>query len=658
MPRLSLPAFLPRLPLLVAGLMVAFWTLLRVGLLFWTGIDQVPAVLWPRIFLFGLWFDLAVAAALLAPVCLYEALLPERWRGHRVHRALRFVWLTLSVGVLLFGVASEITFWQEFSTRFNFIAVDYLIYSREVIGNIRQSYPVGLILAGLGALSLGVTWSLRRRLAWADATGYRWRGRLALVAAGLALPVALLYLANVDQMDGSGNAYADELSGNGLFSLAAAMCRNELDYDRFYATMPQEQADAVLARLGVERAPLGEAAPAASATPAVAEVDEGPEDVTPFRARPRNVVLITVESLSAGYVGVYGPRELYRGLTPELDRLAGAGVLFDQVYATGTRTVRGLEALSLGTPPVPGQAIVRRLNNDNLTTVGGILARQGYSSLFIYGGYGYFDNMNAYYAANGYRVIDRTDIPRADVKFENVWGVADEVLFDHTLKVLDGEQRAGKPFFAQIMTTSNHRPFTYPDGRIDIKSPGNREGGVKYTDYAIGKFLRDARSRPWFKDTLFVIIADHCASVAGKSRLPVEGYHIPMIFYAPELLPPGRVRERVSQIDVAPTLLEVLGKVGDNHFFGRSLFEPGPPPQRAFISNYQELGYYKGDILTVLLPRQRVEAYHIDPASRAATPIEVDAALRDEAVAYYQTAARAFKRGALRDRGAPLPPTR
>jgi phosphoglycerol transferase MdoB-like AlkP superfamily enzyme len=159
--------------------------------------------------------------------------------------------------------------------------------------------------------------------------------------------------------------------------------------------------------------------------------------------------------------------------------------------------------------------------------------------------------------------------------FENVWGVADEVLYANALQALNGKAAAGKPFFAQIMTTSNHRPYTYPDGRIDIPSPGGRRGGVKYTDWAIGEFIREAKQQPWFSDTLFVFVADHCAAVAGRTRLPVAKYRIPLIFYAPHMLQPGEYTQRMSQIDLAPTLIEVLGKNGDDHFFGRSFFESG-----------------------------------------------------------------------------------
>jgi phosphoglycerol transferase MdoB-like AlkP superfamily enzyme len=257
--------------------------------------------------------------------------------------------------------------------------------------------------------------------------------------------------------------------------------------------------------------------------------------------------------------------------------------------------------------------------------------------------------MNAYFEANDYKVVDRTDFPKESVPFENAWGVADEALFDNVLRVLDGPSSQNKRFFAQIMTTSNHRPFTYPDGRIDIASPGGRKGAVKYTDFAIGRFIDQARAKPWFNDTLFVIVADHCAAVAGKTKLPVARYRIPLIFYAPDMLKPGVFSKMVSQIDIPPTLLDLLAAKGDDYFFGDSIFENEARVRRSLISNYQELGYYKNDLLTVLLPKQKAQAFRIDPVTYAASRAELDPVLLKETIAYYQTAARAFKRDALKN---------
>lgn len=628
-------------PLLLALLALGSWLLLRVALWLTVGPAQMTAGQSAGAFARGLWFDLATLAYLLAPWLLLSAVLPNRWRGQRWSAALYWGLATLVLFTLLFGAVSEYVFWDEFSTRFNFIAVDYLIYTHEVVGNILQSYPVGGIVAGIAACALAVVWLLSRRIAPRQAP-LSARGRAALLLLAVALPPASWQLADVDQMQASGNAYADELSGNGLFTLASAMRRNELDYDRFYRTLPQERADAILAGLGVQRRlhPRHNAG-----------VTPPPAAMGPFSRHPRNIVLISVESLSARYLGAYGNQH---GLTPNLDRLAAAGLRFDQLYATGTRTVRGLEALSLGTPPIPGQAIVRRPHNEHLATMGEILEHQGYATFFIYGGYGYFDNMNAYFRGNDYRVVDRTDFPARSIVFENIWGVADEVLYADSLPVLDEAARAGRPFFAHLMTTSNHRPYTYPDGRIDIPSPGGRKGAIKYTDYAIGQFIEQARGKPWFKDTLFVIVADHCASVAGKSKLPMAHYRIPLIFYAPGMLKPGTYTRMASQIDVVPTLLDVLGVQGSDHYFGQSLFVAAGKPERVFVSNYQELGYYRDGLLTVLSPQQRAQAYRIAPGKKEeATPAELDQTRLAEAIAYYQTAARAFKQGALRE---PEPP--
>jgi phosphoglycerol transferase MdoB-like AlkP superfamily enzyme len=457
------------------------------------------------------------------------------------------------------------------------------------------------------------------------------------------LPLLSYQYSNVDYMEFSHNSYANELSGNGLFSFAAAARRNELDYVKFYKTIPQAQADRILAAHGVKRMPLSPQNHT-NFTKTTNSVSQ-PAVAHPFKRAPKNIVLISVESLSAEYLGTYGNQE---NLTPYLDALAKESLVFDRAFATGTRTVRGLDALSIGTPPIPGQAIVHRPNNMHLATIGEFLEVQHYATFFIYGGYGMFDNMNKYFRGNDYRVIDRTDFDKRSIQSENIWGVDDESLFSNTLAILDKQTQSTQPFFTHVMTTSNHRPFTFPAGKIDLPQ-GNRAGAVKYTDYAIGQFIQKAKHKPWFNDTLFVIVADHCASVAGKTKLPVAKYHIPLFFYAPDLLPAGHYQRMVSQIDIPPTLISLLGTKGADQFFGQNIWaaENKHMPERAFISNYQSLGYYKNDQLIVLSPKQKVEAFHIAPITYESTPIAVDKDLATEAIAYYQTASRAYKTGDL-----------
>ena len=622
-------------PTILAACALGIFVLTRIVLAGVSSKDIGVGVI-PHVFARGAWFDLVTIGALLSPFLLANAILPNRVRRSRAFAWFSLVVIWLFVAVLLFSAIGEFLFWDEFSTRYNFIAVDYLVYTQEVLANIVQSYPVKTLLAALALVAAGIVWALRPWIRAVERATYTWTTRAAMLVLAVAGP-SLALTANIDQMRGSGNAYADELSGNGLFSLVSAFFLNELDYDKFYATLPDDKAVAILARLGVPR----DESPLKS----VAASETVPTIPAYLVRRPKNVVLITVESLSAEYVGTYGNAS---GLTPNLDRIALQGLVFDRFFATGTRTVRGLEATSLGTPPVPGQAIVHRPKSDHLTTIGEILHHQGFQTMFAYGGNAFFDNMAAYFGGNDYDVLDQGDFPADSVVFQNAWGVADESLFSNVERKLTQDAANGKPFFAHIMTTSNHRPYTYPDGRIDIASPGGRDGAVKYTDYAIGEFLKQASAQPWFTDTLFVITADHCASAAGKTELPVSGYHIPMVFYGPGLVKPGHVSQTLSQMDIPPTLLHVLGVAGDNHFFGQAFDGTTAHDDRAFISNYELLGYLKNGTLTVLRPKRVVESYRVDPSTLASSPAPVDPILRDEAIAFYQTASRDFKNGALR----------
>jgi phosphoglycerol transferase MdoB-like AlkP superfamily enzyme len=360
--------------------------------------------------------------------------------------------------------------------------------------------------------------------------------------------------------------------------------------------------------------------------------------------RQLNVVLISVESLSAEYLDHFGGK---RGWTPRLDRLADEGVLFTRLYATGTRTVRGLEALALSLPPTPGHSVIKRPNNENLFTIGEVFLEKGYHPLYIYGGYGYFDNMEHFFGSNGYRVIDRTAIPAKDIHYENIWGVADEDLFTQTLRELDAEHSSGNQFFAHVMTTSNHRPYTYPAGRVDVPSGTSAEGAVKYTDWAIGDFIDRSRTRPWFDDTIFVIVADHCAAARGRTDLPLERFHIPMIIYSPKHIAPSRIETIASQIDVPPTILALLNISYVSRFFGQDILTDGKKHQRAFMANYQTIGHLEDNMLVELRPQRRVRV--IDPATGRELPSTAETRHQaDESIAYYQAASDAFRSGALR----------
>jgi phosphoglycerol transferase MdoB-like AlkP superfamily enzyme len=359
-----------------------------------------------------------------------------------------------------------------------------------------------------------------------------------------------------------------------------------------------------------------------------------------------NVVVLVEESLGAGWVGAYGDT---RGLTPEFDRLARDGLLFTRAYATGTRTVCGLEAISASLPPIPSESVVKREGNADIATWAKVMNRAGYHSSFLYGGFGAFDNMNAYFGANGFVVSDRTDIPNP--RFANIWGVSDEDLMHHAIGYFDARAKEDQPFFSMVMSTSNHKPFTFPEGVPGVPARGGRRpAGVRYADHAIGQFMREAATRPWFADTIFVIVADHDARVYGRADLPLNTYEIPLLIYAPAHIQPGQIDTPTSQIDVAPTVLGLLGFGYEAPFFGQDVRRwPSDQPRTLAFNHNHDVALLQGDRLCLLGLHKTAHCQHYErlpgapgEATTRFTELPDDPALIGLATAWYQTAYEQF----------------
>ncbi len=636
---MQLPTIPARLKpaLATLAIFVAIATLTRAALSFRPEVAALPAGDLLRSVVTGFCFDLVAGFYIITPFVLWLALAPDRLARSGLFRAATVAGFAALCFVFLFTAVAEWLFWEEFGARFNFIAVDYLLYTHEVVGNIWESYPTGKLLFALALAATAVAAMLARRVWRWTAAPSGWRFGVAIAAAQAMLVAVLTLSVSSELKNRSTQDAANELAGNGPYEFFAAIRSNELSYERYYATLPIAEALA-LVRSGF------------AGTDWINPDMGGVERLEPGRGAERklNVVLVSIESLGAEFLGAYGDP---RGLTPNLDRLAKESLWFSRVYATGNRTVRGLEALALSLPPTPGQSIVRRPGNDRLFSLGGVFEDKGYGTIFAYGGYGYFDNMNAFFEANDYRAVDRRAIPKERIQFENVWGVADEHLYDQALDEIEREKSAhdGRPVFVHVMTTSNHRPYTYPPGRIDIASGKGREGAVKYTDWAIGYLFEQARKRAWFKDTVFVITADHGASARGTAQIPVEKYLIPVFVYAPAHIAPRRIDRLMSQIDIPPTLLGLLDFRYYTKFLGRDLLHSDPAGDRAFVGNFQTLGYMKeDDRIVVLQPKRKVDLYRLDQG-RSYLPLPADPAITREAISYYQVASYLFRNGLYGD---------
>jgi phosphoglycerol transferase MdoB-like AlkP superfamily enzyme len=612
-----------------AALFMLLQTLLRLGLMAWewSNVDHTFTAVAGTLAL-GVFYDVAVLLYMMVFPALYWLFLPRGRKGSRGDKiAATMIFAIMAYG-WCFGLVAEWIFWGEFSTRFNFIAVNYLVYTTEVLGDIWESYPVIPIFAAIAVATAALT-ALARPWRYAragDNGGYATEpaGKRFAVFALFVLVILGSYKGVKDSYaDVFDNAYSAQIARNGVFSLWHAFWDNKLDYDRFYVT--EKEGPALL------RQEL--------ATPEAAFLDKADQaDILRHiqAAHPAispNVIFVTMESMSADYMRSFGSKG---HLTPYMDSLAGKSLFFTNLYANGTRTVRGLEALTLSTAPSPGDSIVRQPDNGGLFTLGSVFRRHGYDTAFVYGGYGYFDNMNAFFSANGYRILDRHAFPAEDIDFANVWGVDDVSLYREVIKDADRNYAKGRKFFQMVMTTSNHRPYTFPPGRIDIPSHSGRAGGVKYADYAVGWLLKEAAKKPWFDNTVFVFVADHCASSAGREVLTVSKHHIPAIIYAPRLIAPRKVDQLVSQIDLPPTLLGILGWSYDSRFAGKDALHDHIG--RAFIADYQNLGYLTEDgRMTVLQPRKHVKQF---VKEKRLPDSDIDETHVSAAVSYYQHAAK------------------
>jgi len=587
------------------------------------------------IFFIGFFYDLVVFSFFAIPVALYCWLMKDTWYQKKWQRIPLFFLFFIITLILVLNVGGEIIFWDEFSVRYNFIAVDYLIYTTEVIGNIIESYNIPLIASAVIAATILILYSIRNKLAASQDTSMRFGKRTVFFLLFMLVPAAGYFLVNNRLKNTSSNNYINELGGNGIYEFGAAFWNNEIDFNRFYATR-NDSANFKILRQMLQT-------PNATFSSDPLSIERTIQNDSP--EHKYNIVLITVESFSGDYFKQFGNTQ---NITPYIDSLIPYSLWFNRFYATGTRTVRGLEALSLAIPPTPGQSIMRRPENKDMFTIGHVLRSKGYDVNFIYGGNSFFDNMGEYFSNNSYRVLDKSDMPDSLVQLTTAWGVDDGATFDFTIQQCDKSFSNGKPFFNHIMTVSNHRPYMYPEGKIDI-SPTHQsiEGAVKYTDYAIHKFIKDAQKKAWFGNTLFVIVADHCSKSAGKTDLPVNRYHIPCIIYAPQLIKPSIESRLVSQVDLDPTLLGLMNMNYTSRFLGYDIYKLPAGNERAFISTYQDLGYIKNGRLVILSPQKKIRMFNANMTTGLNTPIITSDSLADEAIAWYQGASFLYHNGKL-----------
>tara|TARA_R110002033_G_scaffold77030_1_gene128718 strand:- start:27651 stop:29627 length:1977 start_codon:yes stop_codon:yes gene_type:complete len=603
----------------------------------------------------GFLFDIATISFFAIPYLAYLLFFPKRFYGSIVDKIITYFGFSIGVLIIFFSFFGEFTFWDEFQRRYNFIAVDYLIYTYEVVKNINESYPLPILISAMLILvltSLFIVYKLGyfNKTFKSDTT---FKPKLIASFPWIVIVVISLMFITNKQADFSENRYNNELAKSGIYSFFAAFRNNELPYNEFYKTIPKEVAfKTVKASLLNSKNAFGNAN-INSIYRTILNTDSIQKSITP------NVIFICIESLSADFLSEFGNKN---NISPILDSLANNSLLFLNLYATGTRTVRGMEAITLSIPPTPGRSIVKRKNNQDLFTIGEVFKQKGYERNFFYGGDGYFDNMNTYFGGNGFNIVDRgrgflldknitttrTNIEDDEVTFENAWGVCDMDIYNKVLKEADEAYETGKPFFDFVMTTSNHKPYTYPEGKIDIPSGTGRNGAVKYTDYAIGQFIKKAQQKPWFKNTVYVIMSDHCASSAGRWELDVKNYHIPALIFNLPNQPPEKVNKMASQIDVFPTLFSALHWNYKSNLFGNDIMSMQLQDERAFIGNYRKLGYLKDNKILILDEQKNANFYSWNPSDNSLTTIPSEESFEKKSISFYEVSDDLYRNEGLK----------
>ncbi|MHC4880171.1 MAG: LTA synthase family protein [Planctomycetota bacterium] len=557
---------------------VGTFTLLRIAMLVmwadWSLADaaSITGVMWV-----GFRFDLMVGLCFVLWQTVHITFVPEGRRLGRFNQiGIEFEWIVAGLMLPLLCVV-EWLFFDEFQSRLNYIAFEYLVYPTEVCCNIWQSYAVVPVLGFVTTIGSTLYFFARQPLLKMIASPMPFTTRFSVLVGVLTAIAGLWFTNGMDSRNAvARDRVAVECAGNGLYSFVyyAITCR--FDYEQNYVTI--DKADAV------DRVRAQVVGPSDQ----LFENSTNPVDRIVSTGAPRrdwNVVLILEESLGSDFVGALGDD---RGLTPHLDALCEEGLLFDNWYATGNRTARALEAVMTSMPPIPTESILKRDHSDRVYTLARMLEERGYERLFMTGGRGLFDGVRSFMTSNGFNhFVEQSDI--VDPVFANAWGVSDEDLFRRGLKELDRLHATGKPFFATLLTVSNHRPYTYPEGRIP-ETAQSRQNAVKYADWALGYFFREAKAHEFYKHTLFVVMGDHGARVYGSQMFPLKSYRVPVVMFRPDEKGHGsRCSTLGCSLDIAPMIMARLGGEYRSVFFGQDVLTTPPDEGRAVMQHNHDV---------------------------------------------------------------------
>lgn len=537
----------------------------------------------------------AVVPFLLAASLLRLRLLGRKW--------VRVPVMAIVLGAMCFNAIAEFFFFEEFNARYNHIALDYLIYPREVFVNIWDSYNVPLVAVGalIGGLLLAIPIARLTR----DVTFARvpWRLRWRAFGASVGLLAVLIGLANLVPANASSDRIVSEVAQNGLTQLWRAFWTAHLDFGLYYHTVPLAEARTRAAEvLGHDvpdavraSAPIGQYSMLRRFQPALPD-------------QKYDVVVILEESFGSEFIGVLGHAE--RRTSPGFDRWSKEGTLLANLTATGNRTVRGMEGVLCSFPPLPGDSVVKRDHSQNVASVARVMQQLGARTRFFYGGFGIFDSMKPFILANGYeQFIEQPDYPKD--AFRTIWGVADEWVLGRMMEEQLACKQKGERYCFTALTVSNHKPYYIPRGRIqELTAKPGRDNAVAYADWALANYLDKAKAAGLLDSTIVLVVGDHGARVYGSEAIPAPSYRVPALFLHPDPRFRGQRWDRLcSQVDLVPTLLSMAGIAFEAPFFGRDLIGLPTEGGRAFLQHNRDIGLLTDDTMVILGLQKKLYFY-------------------------------------------------
>lgn len=585
----------------IAGLL--FFTFFRLLLLFndWESIHTLPDPAGKLLYAFfmGFRFDTVISGyVLIAPLVLMWLVELAGWmrRGflYGVH-----LFLSVAYGICFFGCAADIPYYKNYNTRLNASILSWTDSPAFMVKMVIQDW--GFLAFLLLFIFILIIWVVllkriyKRFSSQLSVLQSQPRHNFPKIALGL-LSIGLLFLGIRGRMNEKtpiqiGTAFfcsynmPNQLGLNPMFTFIRSyldLSKEENKYlrliddkvaiayarDYFHVADPLLYKDFPIARKVVNK---------------------------PVSQRC-NVVLVMMESMSASFMARYGNAG---ALTPNLDALATSGYCFDHFYSAGLHTHNGIFSSLYAFPALMSRHTMYDDVIPQYTGLPYVLRQNGYHNMFFLTHDEEFDNIRGFTTVNYFdEVIGQSFFPGSESL--STLGVPDHKLFEHVIKKVDQVSGSGKPFFAAIMTGSNHNPFVIPEG-IPFKPAGadERSNGVSYADWSIGMFMKEAAGKPWFRNTIFIFVGDHGAINNSDmyGDLSYSYSHIPLIIYGPGMVGQQVFNTPGGQIDIFPTVCDLLGISYINNTLGVDLIKQ--PRPYMFFSADDKIGVASTDYIYI-----------------------------------------------------------